>query len=308
MAETIVQSGQSKSRENPKFGRKVFFLDPPLSLSRTVIEMLKAEEYEIYIIPSYEITKSVLRENKDAMLFINIDSKLTFRQWFNFIFSFQDDPILRTILVGVVSERATASDQTLFLENLQLACGFQILNAANSIIFGKLMKIFELNGAKGNRKYIRLDCKNMKVVSAYFIKNSKLYELSINDISSVGFAATFTPDAAGFFKEAAVFNDISFNFGRKTIVCPSVVLRVVDNLAVFLFTNAMPLAYKNAIRSYVQMVLSRIFEAKIKNAIKDFDEYEDEVDLGSVIAANNSRKVEFDGDSDFGNLEDVNEI
>lgn len=305
------QTPQTPSRENPRFGRKVFFLDPPLTLNKSIIEPLRDDEYEIYVVEDYKLLKSILMENQDAMVFINIDHSLTFKQWFNYIFSFKDNPVLSTIFVGIVSERATSSDQSLFLEHLPLPCGFQIIGSTtNPILLENFRKIFELNGAKGNRKYIRLDCQNSKVVSACFIQDNKLFEVIIKNISSVGFACTFDEKSAKYFKENAVFNNISFTFGRTTIVCPSVVFRIMDNTAVFLFTNAMPLAYKEAIRKFVQSVLIKTFELKLKNFSMDFTKYRDEIDMGAVAMAKDVRntQINFDGDSDFGNLESVDEI
>ena len=304
------QPAQPSSRENPKFGRKVFFLDPPLSLNKAIIEPLRDDEYEIYVIEDYKLTKAILLENKDAMIFINIDHSMTFKQWFNFIFSFKENEILKTIFVGIISEKATSSDQTLFLENLSLPCGFQIIGSSGSILRENFQRIFELNGAKGNRKYIRLDCENSKVVSACFMQDNKLFDLLIKNISSVGFACTFDARCAPYFKENAVFNNISFTFGRTTIICPSVLFRIMGDTAVFLFTAAMPLAYKEAIRRFVQSVLVKTFEIKLRNFSMDFSKYQDEIDMSAVAMAKEARntQINFDGDSDFGNLEDVEEI
>ena len=53
--------------ENPFFGRKVYFLNPPLSLSNQIISNLRALEYEVYSIPNYQDAKSILRENQNAI-------------------------------------------------------------------------------------------------------------------------------------------------------------------------------------------------------------------------------------------------
>ena len=304
------EENEAPSRENPKFGRKVFFLNPPLSFDKGIIEPLRDEEYEIYVLPDIPTTKPILLENKDAMLFINIDHTMTFKQWFNYILSFREDPVLRTIFIGVVSERATTSDQQLFLEHLTLQCGFQIISSSTAILLKNFQKILELNGAKGNRKYIRLDCKDINVVSACFINDNKLYEIQINNISSVGFACTFDERSAPLFKENAVFNNISFTFGRTTIVCPSVVFRIMDSTAVFLFTNAMPLRYKEAIRKFIHTVLIKKFDIHAKNTMmKDMTNYPNVIDMSAIVMAKEAEKKKeiFDGDTDFGNLENVDE-
>ena len=72
----------------------------------------------------------------------------------------------------------------------------------------------------------------------------------------------------------------------------------------------MPLAYKEAIRKFVQSVLIKTFELKLKNFSMDFTKYRDEIDMGAVAMAKDVRntQINFDGDSDFGNLESVDEI
>jgi len=60
-------------RENPMFGRKVFFLNPPLSIENFVVDGLKDEEYEVYIIREYSLAKPVLKHFENAICFIYID-------------------------------------------------------------------------------------------------------------------------------------------------------------------------------------------------------------------------------------------
>ena len=47
-------------RENPLLGRKVFFLNPPLSVENYVIEALKNEEYEVYKLTDVTVAKPIL--------------------------------------------------------------------------------------------------------------------------------------------------------------------------------------------------------------------------------------------------------
>lgn len=77
--------------ENPVFGRKIFFLNPPYAIKTTVVEKLRAQEYEAFNIENYRIAKDLLRMNQDAICFIDIDSELSPKEWFNFVKSFEED-------------------------------------------------------------------------------------------------------------------------------------------------------------------------------------------------------------------------
>ena len=89
--------------ENPIVGRKVFFINPPLYVENYLHLELKQHEYEVYIISDFRYTKTALRHFPDALCFIFIDDEMSYDEWFNFIQSFQNEPVLKTIFVGLMS-------------------------------------------------------------------------------------------------------------------------------------------------------------------------------------------------------------
>ena len=107
-------------RENPLLGRKVFFLNPPLSIENYVIECLKGDDYEVYVIPDYTSAKPVLRLYENAICFIFIDDGLTLEGWYNFIKSFEEDESLKSVFLGVISIKTKPKDQERFLMDLKL--------------------------------------------------------------------------------------------------------------------------------------------------------------------------------------------
>lgn len=293
-----------QSRENPKFGRKVFFVNPPLSFEHIVIDELRNDEYEVYVINDYKRTKAVLREHPDSMLFINIDVQLSFKQWFNFICSFREDEVLKTVFIGVISGKATANDAQLFLMNLTLGGGFIMINNKKEMLFDKIKGILEINGAKGNRKYLRLDCRNLDDVSGYFVSGNKLYDITVDNISSVGLACTFKSELTGLLTPNKVLDNISLTIGRKTVICPAVVFRVMNNVAVMLFTKQISSESRQDIKKFVHSTLISEFNGVVSNVMQDMTVYKNEVDL-QAVAALKKTDVEFDGDSLFGQLEEL---
>ena len=110
-----------ENRENPIFGRKVFFLNPTLSIQNVFVRKLQDLEYEVYTIEHYYDAKPVLSEYEDSICFINIDDQLTYKQWFNFIKSFEKDSSLETVFLGVISEKIRPHEKEEFLLKTKLA-------------------------------------------------------------------------------------------------------------------------------------------------------------------------------------------
>lgn len=295
-----------ENRENPIFGRKVFFVNPPISIAHFIVDSLHDQEYEVYVIDDYQQVKPILRENKDALCFIYIDNQLTYKQWFNFINSFYDDEVLRTIFVGILSTRATASDSQFFLMNLPLAGGFNFIPEKVDKMLDKIVAILDMNGAKGNRKYVRLNCSNLNNVNAYFAHNSKLFSLKILNISSVGLACSYNSEVANIFQPNTVYNNISVTIGRKTVVCPSVVLRKTDTEAVLLFTTISN-DDRTEIKQFIHTTMTNVFADVKKNVIKDLEVYSPDIDM-KLVELRNSQREAAKTEGLFGELVDADDL
>lgn len=290
-----------ESRENPIYGRQIFFVNPPISVEHYVLDMLHDNEYEAYVINDYKMVKGILRANKDAMCFINIDSQLTFKQWFNYIHSFAEDEILKSVFVGVISAKASSADSRLFLMNLQLNGGFTFITQDIDLVFHNITGILDLNGAKGQRKYIRLDCTDSDKVMGYLAHSGKLFDLKINNISSVGFVCDYSSSVQDIFQPNTQFDNVSITLGRKSIIAPSVVLKTRDNKAIMLFINAkMPREEKFIIKSFICDELARRFEDKFDDTLIDDTRYPAEIDPS--LLTNNTN---FDGDEVTGTVEEI---
>ena len=132
-------------RENPMFGRKIFFLNPPLSIENGVAENLKEKEFEVYIIREYTLAKPLLRHYPNAICWIFIDDVLSFDAWYNFIKSFEYDDELKSIFIGILTARAKPKDQETFILNLKLPGGFVRLDQKGEEVTNQLIGILDLN-------------------------------------------------------------------------------------------------------------------------------------------------------------------
>ena len=65
-------------RENPIYGRKIFFCNPSLFIEHFIVESLRKDDYEVYVLNDYSLAKPLLMLYPDSMCYFDIDSELSF--------------------------------------------------------------------------------------------------------------------------------------------------------------------------------------------------------------------------------------
>lgn len=272
--------------ENPIIGRKVFFVNPPLYVENYLQPELKLHEYEAYIIKDYKYTKNALRLFPDALCFIFIDDEMSYDGWFNYILSFQQDEKLKTIFVGLMSAMIPQQKRERFIMNLSLPGGFIMLNEIKgSALIENVIGILELNGAKGKRKYLRLDCDESISINGYFANQTQLLQVSIANISSVGFTCYFPKSYGAALVKNMIVPSFSITLGRRSIVTPSVVFDVksLDNnnyFAVLLFLKQVGVEDRKVIKNFIFEQLEKRIDDLIYANPPDIDDY-----LGKISKA-----------------------
>ena len=265
--------------ENPIIGRKVFFVNPPLYVENYLQPELKLHEYEAYIIKDYKYTKNALRMFPDALCFIFIDDEMSYDGWFNYILSFQQDEKLKTIFVGLMSAMIPTAKKERFIMNLSLPGGFIMLNEIKgTALIENIIGILELNGAKGKRKYLRLDCDESISINGYFANKTQLLQVSIANISSVGFTCYFPKSYGAALAKNMIVASFSITLGRRSIVTPSVVFDVksLDNnnyFAVLLFLKQVGAEDRKVIKSFIFEHLEKRIDDLIYANPPDIDDY-----------------------------------
>ena len=266
--------------ENPIVGRKVFFINPPLYVENYLHLELKQHEYEVYIISDFRYTKEALRHFPDALCFIFIDDEMTYDEWFNFIQSFQKEPVLKTIFVGLMSAAIPKAQHERFLMNLSLPGGFILLTEfKGSALIEKIVGILDLNGAKGRRKYLRWDCTSEDTpINGYFANGSQLLQVSIVNISSVGFVCYYPASYGDVLKKNTLVASFSITLGRRSIVTPSVVFetKIVNAskyVSIMLFSKHVGQDDRKVIKNYVFDQLQDRFEKLVFASQPDVEDY-----------------------------------
>lgn len=296
-----------EGRENTVFGRKVFFLNPTLSIQNVFVRKLQDLEYEVYTIENYADAKPVLSEYEDAICFINIDDQLTYKQWFNFIKSFESDSSLDTVLLGVISEKIRPHEKEEFLLKTKLAGGFISTQKSLDVAYDTILKILDINGAKGRRKYVRLDCSVLDNVEFSCALNNKLYFPKLEDISSVGFSCRIEHSLVAFFRKGLKCSSVNIRLGIRRIFCSADIFAVKpepdSSIVVFLFDENTPLSERDKIKKFIALTLQERMNDFISNSIKDTMNYSKEIKDESESGQNGENS---DTNSyAAGNLEDI---
>ena len=258
---------ETQAGENPLFGRKVFFLNPAYSVRTDVVNALHEQEYEVYVIDNWRDSKNIMRLNSDSLLFINVDSQLSKRAWFNFIASFQLDETLSTIHTGLISKRLKSDDQELVLSKAKIQAGIILLTKNTNGIIKQFSTILEKYGAKGRRQYVRANCQNEKNAVIMWNEGSKLYEMKIMDLSTVGTAVLLPLQFKDLVKEKSIMRNLILMIGSKQQLQVSAVVYAVKPTAngimlVLLFIEN-SLSTKSAIRTYVFSTLQKSIASSV---------------------------------------------
>lgn len=277
-----------ESRENPLFGRKVFFISPSYVIDKYLIEKLRQNEYEAYILRDIKKVKGLLAKFPDSMCFINIDEGFSYSAWFNFMKSFQLSQELSGIYLGILSNSATWEDKDKFLMNIKLPGGFNQFDKTETFL-NDFMKILDLNGAKGRRKFLRLDTRGLNDVSGYMNSEGKLYAVNIKDLSSAGFAITYRQELMSLFQKNTLIRDMSLSVGRKTMICSCIVFNTQVNpdgsaMSVLMLTNENPEETKIYIRNFIFEKYGRQMESIMENVEKDPASYSQPDEYSKLIA------------------------
>ena len=264
-------------RENPKFGRKIFFLNPPLLVENYMKDNLTDDEFEVYAISDYQLAKAALRHYENAICFIYIDDDLSIDGWYNFIKSFEIEEGLQSIFLGVMSYKAKPKDKERFLMNLKLPGGFIDLNQKPADLYAQVSGILTINGAKGIRKVIRLDLLDNNVLG-YFSHNNALISFTLKDISTLGFAARAPLNIVDHFVNGRRIDNVSLTMGRYSVMCSIVIYnKKIENGActvVAIFDDKLPKEDYKKIHDFIYATLAERNAEFMKNLTRDYANYE----------------------------------
>ncbi|MCQ2585883.1 MAG: hypothetical protein MJ185_09860 [Treponema sp.] len=270
-------------RENSTLGRKVFFVNPPYYVTNTIIPRLTANEYEVYSIDNYRMVKPILKKYPDSICFINIDSEvLTFKQWFRFAKSFEEDEVLSTIFFGVISQYAPKPERENFLLNVQLPAGFIQFTPDLDALVDIFLAILEMNEAMGKRKYVRADCGRDPRIYAEIDLETKKMPLMIQNISSVGISCYANESQLPLLEEKSVHR-MTLHLADMVFTGSIIILmkREIDGkpIVVMLFGQGLAFSSKSMIRDFIRHKIQVNLEEEFMGVPQDDTDYTKEPEV-----------------------------
>ena len=264
--------------ENTDFGRKVFFLNTTYEFQQTVVPALFNKEYEVYTISDYRRAKAVLKNFPDSICFIDVDDALTPNGWFNFMESFENDEMLSTIFLGIISSTLGYAQKMHFLMQSVVPAGFIGLNQPHDDLIEQIRNILDLNGAKGRRRFVRADCLDDTRIGIFFDFGEKRFTARVKDISSAGLSCIVSLRYQEFFKINMLIREFSLIIDNETYKCSAAVLKAFvtgdDKLTVVIvFTQAISFNVRKSIREYLQSFLQGRITKIAHDTIPDQKDY-----------------------------------
>ena len=260
------------------FGRKIFFLNPAYPVKKEIMSRLQAQEYEVYTIESYREAKPLLRKNPNSLLFVNIDAQMTHAAWFNYIRTYDRDDILATIKICVISERIKASDVAIFNKFVNMVSDVIEFNEGIEGVAKQIQKILDETNAKGKRQYVRANLTHDKDASLFWNHGSKMHQLKLLDLSSVGMAVKCPSVLENqIIAKNFLLQDVTMRLGPKQMVVEAVIYGIKSTpegtLWILLLLPSTPPSIKEEIRTYVSKTIEEKMITSINGERKDDEDY-----------------------------------
>ncbi|MBN1523355.1 MAG: PilZ domain-containing protein [Spirochaetales bacterium] len=171
-------------------GRKVYFLYPNQMVKDLIKEIIRYE-YEIYIIDNHLALKKLLRLNKNAIVFINIEERLKEEEWELYIKDILSNPDTKETGIGILTyfDRNQALTEKYLLE-MGITCGYIRLKTSIEKCRDIILRTLDANEARGRRRFVRGMC-NSRIDTFNLYHGGSRYNGKILDISIAGFACYF---------------------------------------------------------------------------------------------------------------------
>lgn len=299
-------------RDNPVFGRKVFFINSSFNIQQIAKGKLREMEFETYIIEDFLQAKCILRKNPDSICLVNLDhvdeDSLTVIQYLNFILSCEKDETLSSICFGVLSVNTSPKQMNLFFYNTSLPCGY-IPSSPNKEDFAETLScVLDVNGAKGRRQYVRATCEaSGNAFINIAMKNGEM-KLPLVDFSSVGLACKIPDSLCGVIPPNTVLPKVELWLYGVKFPSPLIVLKEFKkgdiNVLVTLFAKNITMEVKKKVREYVFRILEGVIDTQADYGNPDDTKYSLELEKKDMVV-NMDDLPTADGQSEVVELESL---
>jgi YesN/AraC family two-component response regulator len=248
-------------------GKKVYFLYPPSVVEEKMIIEIIDNEYEVYVCNDHKKANIIFSKHKDSIVFINIDKKIRYFNWDDYIKELMKDPVTKNIKIGILTYNTDEKLKKKYLMDYMLSAGFIQLDLGFEKSRDIILKALEANEARGMRKYVRAICSEPEKATFNILLFGKYFSGRIIDICSASMACVFKEKPKVY--EDAVFEDIQLQLRGALLKTAGVVrtIRRNNNSEVFVIEFIPHLDGKNKLFlcSFIHYSLQKYLEITTSN-------------------------------------------
>lgn len=288
---------------NPPFGRKVFFVNPSFKVQTKMLNVLRENEYEVYIIQKWRDVKNFLSKNPDSICFISVDSQMPLLSWMAMVDSFSKDKILSTIVCGFLTENAV-KDSSKVLDVVHLQAGYNTTSGDEMKVLRVLQSVLDVYGAKGRRQHVRCSCFKENAYVYFTLTdaggNPAMFQMRIVDISSATVAVEVPDILKGKLKVGTLFpsviitlNGRQLNTGLKVFLMKKT--EKDTEIAIFSYPSNLSYEAKSYIRNFIFTTLQKEMDRSINGMFEDKTDYNIEAQSFQLLKDAHAAGVKVDG-------------
>ena len=235
-------------------GKKIFFIHPSVFVQNEIVPELAQQELEVYIAKDEEKLRKVLVKYPDSIVFACIDEILPAAKWETWIRSIMGAESTINIKMGVLSNTNNEASRRLYLQTLQVPCGFIPIKLEKARVIKTLTDILNAVEAKGLRKFIRADTSNETMTTINVPHGGAYITGKIRDVSVVGLSCVFSEDPE--LDKNSLLNDIQIKLQSILIKAEAIVfgsrMNEEEKIYVLVFTQKVDPSIRSKIRTYIQ--------------------------------------------------------
>jgi hypothetical protein len=287
---------------NPPFGRKVFFVNPSFKVQTKMLNVLRENEYEVYIIQKWRDVKNFLSKNPDSICFISVDSQMPLLSWMAMVDSFSKDKVLSTVICGFLTENAV-KDSSKVMDVVHLNAGYNTTAGDEMKVLRILQNVLDVYGAKGRRQHVRCSCFKENAYVYFTLTdaggNPAMFQMRIVDISSATVAVEVPEVLRGKLKVGIVFQSViitlngrQLNTGLKVFLMKRT--EKDTEIAIFAYPSSLSSEAKTYIRNFIFTTLQKEMDRSINGMSEDKTDYNIEAQSFQLLKDAHAAGVKMD--------------
>ena len=170
------------------------------------------------------------------------------------------------IKIGIISNTNNEDTRRLYLNTLQVPCGFVPVKLEKAKAINALLEILKAVEAKGRRKHIRVNIKNEATTTINISVDNTFVTGEIKNISVVGLCCVFFQDIE--LEKNSVLHDMQIKLQGALLKAEGIVfgyhMEGPTRAYVLLFTQKLDPSVRAKIRAYILKNLQSKMDAELK--------------------------------------------